>query len=274
MLERQKNGSVVCTSCGSLVGVQDDRCFRCGRWNPGLWGFAPALRRLGQDLGFTAIVIWGCLGLYVASLLVDQEGIRGSGLMSFLAPSRRSLFVFGAAGALPVFEGGRWWTVLSAAWLHGSLLHIAFNMMWVRDLAPVTAAVYGPGRAVLIYTVSAVTGFALSSLWVGLTVGASAPIFGLLGALVLSGRRGVATQVSRQAWFYAVVLFALGFLMPGVDNTAHFGGFVGGFVVAWILDPMRPERLEHLLMALLCIVLTPVSILVSLLHGLRFFPIQ
>ena len=52
MFKRQRTGSVVCASCGSLVGVNDDRCYTCGRRNPGLWGYGPLLRRLGNDLGF------------------------------------------------------------------------------------------------------------------------------------------------------------------------------------------------------------------------------
>ena len=72
--------------------------------------------------------------------------------MSFMAPASPALFLFGASGSLPVFGLGRWWTVLSAAWLHGGLLHILFNMMWVRQLAPATAELYGPGRMVIIYT--------------------------------------------------------------------------------------------------------------------------
>src|SRR5213592_2285300 len=82
------------------------------------------------------------------------DSIRMDGLLSMLSPSIQSLFLFGASGAVPVFRFGRWWTVLSAAWLHGGVLHIAFNMMWVRDLAPPTARFYGPGRTVIIYTVS------------------------------------------------------------------------------------------------------------------------
>jgi hypothetical protein len=90
---------------------------------------------------------------------------------------------------------------LTAGWLHGGLLHIAFNLLWVRQLAPASADLYGPGRTVIIYTVSGIVGFTLSSLmgflapglpFIGgarLTVGASAPIFGLLGALVCYGRR-------------------------------------------------------------------------------------
>src|SRR5215813_11176515 len=57
---RQKWGSVVCPSCGNLVGVNDERCFTCGRWNPGMWGFAPALNRFGRDLGFTLFVMGAC----------------------------------------------------------------------------------------------------------------------------------------------------------------------------------------------------------------------
>ncbi len=119
MFGRQRTGSVICTSCGKLVGVQDDVCWNCGRRNPGLWGFAPVLRRLGNDLGFVPIVIWGCAALYLATLLVDTKGIRMSGI-SILAPSMRSLFLFGASGSLPIYGYGRWWTVLSAGWLHGN----------------------------------------------------------------------------------------------------------------------------------------------------------
>src|SRR6185436_1613180 len=70
MFKRQKTGSVVCPSCGSLVGVNDEQCYTCGRRNPGLWGFAPLLRRLGNDFGFVPLVTYGCSALYVAGLVV------------------------------------------------------------------------------------------------------------------------------------------------------------------------------------------------------------
>src|SRR6188508_1161333 len=69
MFKRQRTGSVVCASCGSLVGVNDDVCYSCGRRNPGLWGFGRALRSFGNDLGFINVVLYGCIGLYIASLL-------------------------------------------------------------------------------------------------------------------------------------------------------------------------------------------------------------
>ena len=57
MFQRKTEGSVVCPSCGSLVGVRDDKCYSCGRANPGLWGYAPAIRALGRDMGFVPLVI-------------------------------------------------------------------------------------------------------------------------------------------------------------------------------------------------------------------------
>src|SRR3954470_9510734 len=124
LLRRQTSGSVVCASCGSLVGVRDERCFNCGRRNPGLWGFAPLLRSLGNDLGFVQLVIWGCGALYVGSLLLSgrEMSVMGGVLFSFLPPNVQSMFLLGASGAAPVFVYGRWWTIFSASWLHGSLL--------------------------------------------------------------------------------------------------------------------------------------------------------
>src|SRR2546425_10644332 len=140
VFQRRTGGSVVCPSCGSLVGVRDDKCYSCGRVRPGLFGFGPMLRSLGVDLGFVPIVIGGCSVLYVLSLLATGSGIlQVNGLFSFLSPSVPALFLFGASGAIPVFRFHRWWTVLSASWLHGGLLHIVFNMMWVRQLGPATA---------------------------------------------------------------------------------------------------------------------------------------
>ena len=64
--------------------------------------------------------------------------------------------MFGASGAYPVFGRGRWWTVLSAGWLHAGLLHIAMNMYWVWQMGPAMTELFGPGRTVIIYTAGGV----------------------------------------------------------------------------------------------------------------------
>jgi rhomboid protease GluP len=282
VFKRQTTGSVICTSCGVLVGVNDDACYNCGRRNPGLWGYAPALRALGGDMGFAPFVIGTCVVLYALTLVYSRDQIGMGGLFGLLAPNRESLSLFGASGALPVFAGDRWWTVLSAGWLHGSALHILFNMMWVRQLAPATAEMYGPGRMIIIYTAAGVAGFALSS-FAGafipgilflrggqFTVGASAAIFGLLGALVYYGRRSGSSAVGSQALSYAMILGLFGFLMPGIDNYAHAGGFAGGYLAGRFLDPLKPERIDHIAIAVFCLGASLVSVVVSLVHGVQF----
>jgi rhomboid protease GluP len=284
MLGRKTSGSVVCPSCGSLVGVNDDRCYTCGRANPGLWGFGPLLRRLGADLGFVPLVMGASSAIYLVMLIASGTGIRMDGMMSMLAPSTSVLFLFGASGAVPVFGFGRWWTVLSAGWLHSGLLHILFNMLWVRQLGPATADVLGPARTVIVYTVAGVAGFLLSSIagtvmgntpifflrGAGFTVGASAPIFGLLGALVHYGRTG-SSLMKQQAMGYAVTLFVFGLIMPGVDNYAHAGGFAGGYLTSAFFNPMTRERGDHLVVAIVCLVATFAAIAVSILEGLALF---
>lgn len=278
--KRQRSGSVVCPSCGTLVGVKDERCYNCGRWNPGMWGFAPALRRFGHDMGFVPLVMGGCALLYVLTLLMSGSAMRMGGLFSLFAPDSRVLFIFGASGSLPVFGAGRWWTVLSASWLHGGLLHILFNMLWIRQLAPATADIFGAGRMVIIYVVSGASGFLLSSVagyvfpgvpllgGAQLTIGASAAIFGLLGALVQYGRNRGSSMISREAMGYAIMLFVFGLIMPGVDNYGHAGGFIGGYLAAARLNPLQPERVEHVLAGVIAIVASFLAIVASVVNGI------
>ncbi len=274
MFGRQKTGSVVCASCGYLVGVNDDRCYHCGRRNPGLWGFAPALRRLGNDLGFVPFMTGICIIVYVLSLFASRGEVGMSG-WGMLSPNGRALLVFGASGAWPLFVMGHWWTLLSASWLHGSLIHIGFNVLWIRQLAPTIGEFYGPGRMVIIYTFSGVVGFAVSSIagYIGipipflqgaqLTVGASASIFGFLGALVYYGRRSGSRLVHSQAMSWVLMAGIMGFLLPGIDNWAHAGGFAGGYLMGRWLDPLTPERINHLAIAVVCLAASVLAILAS-----------
>lgn len=286
MFKRQTNGSCICVFCNQLISVNKPTCPHCGRKNPSLWGYSRSLRRLGRDLGFTAIVTWGCIALYLTTLLSDYRHISNSGMFNLLSPSTLSLQLFGASGARPVFELGRWWTLLSAGWLHGSLLHIAFNLLWIRNLAFEVAQAFGSGRLVIIYTVAIVIGSLLSSLFgyffqglpilqgAQVTIGASGGLFGLLGALVAYGQITRNFMVRHQALTYAVVMFLFGFIMPNVDNWAHFGGFLGGYLISRMggLDPRCREGLRHLFLAIICLALTALSILASIIHGVNIWP--
>jgi rhomboid protease GluP len=149
-------------------------------------------------------------------------------------------------------------------------------MMWVRNLGPTTAEVIGPARTVVIYTVAGAVGFILSSFMgeygpalpllrgAPLTVGASASIFGLLGALVHYGRKGGSSYIHGEAKRYAVILFVFGLIMPGIDNWAHAGGFIGGYATSAFFNPMTRERGDHMLMAVVCLAATVMAVAASL----------
>jgi rhomboid protease GluP len=277
MLGRQRSGSVVCRSCGRLVGVNDAQCANCGAARPALWGFAPLLRKWGDETVATQLIVFVCAVLYMLTLATDLGGIRNQGLFSLLAPSLESLVRFGASGTEPVLRWQRWWTPLSAGWLHGGLLHVGFNLYWLLQIGPLVAGFYGAGRMVVIYTVASVCGFLASTFATFMpsivrtifgsghfSMGASAGLFGLLAALVWYGRRSGSRELSRQVWTWVLFLGLFGFLMRGVDNWAHLGGFVGGLAICRLLDPLKPERLDHLAAAVVCLLLTAGAIVASL----------
>jgi rhomboid protease GluP len=282
VFKRQRTGSVICTSCGVLVGVGDERCYNCSRWNPGLWGWAPAFRALGQDLGFVPFVIGACIVVYALMLVFSRGSIETNNMFALFSPSTSAMVVFGGSGAYPIFELGRWWTVLSAGWLHAGPLHIFFNMLAARQLAPAVADLFGPGRMIIIYIAGSLAGFTASSLageflprlpFIGggaFTVGASASISALIGAMLAYGHRSGSGMARTYAMQNVVMLVIMGVLIPFVDNWAHLGGFAGGYVTARTLDPLKPERIDHLAMAVVLLAVSLLSVVWSVLHAFYF----
>jgi len=199
---------------------------------------------------------------YLLSLLISaQRGFSGSPL-GFLSPDQRSLFLLGATGSVPVLRFGRFWTLVSASYLHGGLLHIFFNMMALRQIGPWVSSEFGPNRTFIIYTLGGVCGYLASCLaGVSFTIGASASICGLIGALFFFGKsRGgsYGAAVSREVSGWLISLFLFGFVMPGINNWGHGGGIVGGVVLAKLLGYQErgAEGTGHRLLALLCLLVT------------------
>ena len=271
---RQTEGSLVCARCGKLIGINESECPYCGAWRPGLYGFAPALQRLvGNRLDLVSVILVACISLYAASLLLQPEAIFSGGLMSFGSPGRRALYQLGMTSGI-VFGDGWWWTLLTANYLHGSLLHIFFNMMWVRNLAPAATEVYGPARTFVLFNISGAAGFYLSNVMTGYeTIGASAGIFGLLAALIVYGRKRGSSMVTQQLWQWAVILAVLGFIIPGINNWAHGGGFAGGWVAAQLmgLSDERREGTGVIVTALGLIAVTAVGVGLSFVKATAIF---
>ena len=271
---RKTTGAILCPSCGRLTNADAQVCLVCGRRNPGMWGFGGALSTLFRRWSFINAVTIACVVLYVASLVLDPAAaLRPRGLFDALSPSDRMLLLFGATGTLP-WAYGHWWTLLTAIYLHGSVLHILFNVLWIRQLGPAVEEMYGPSRLAVIFTVSGVLGFVASNLiGVPFTIGASGAIFGLLGAMVAYGRKrgGVYGRlILRQYGQWALVLFIFGFFMSGVNNFAHAGGFIGGFVGGLVLSlaERRREQGVDRLLAAGCIAVTVAAFALQLVSAL------
>jgi rhomboid protease GluP len=229
--------AILCPRCRKLIGSQAPSCPFCGLRRPGLLSVGTTLRRLAANADLSLMISCLCVGLYVLALLADPAAVlRPRGLMGILAPSSGALQQFGATGTYPVRLGGRWWTLLTAIYLHGGLLHILFNVLWVRQLGPLVQQACGPFRTFVVFTVAGVCGFILSvHMEHLLTLGASGSIFGLLAAAIEHFRRTGARLYTRQFVQWALILFVFGLLFPGVDNWAHAGGFAGGYATAWLL---------------------------------------
>jgi rhomboid protease GluP len=205
-----------------------------------MFGYSRTLQNVFGTLDVTTAILWTCVILYLVSLILDpREILRGGGYMDLLSPSGMALFRLGMTGGDLVEVYRRWWTPLSATYLHGGLVHIFFNMMWLRILGPGLEEMLGPGRFFLLYSISGIGGFLLSNAVSGSpTVGASGAVFGLLAATVVVGRahggewgRGA----SRQALMLAGLMLLFGFMSPVTNNLAHIGGFIAGGAMTWIL---------------------------------------
>ena len=225
-------------------------------------GLSDVFRRLFRTGSPTNLITIACIALYVSSLLFDPAGaLRPRGPFEVFSPSSGALHALGATGAFP-WAQGEWWTLFTAIYLHGGLLHILFNVLWIRQLGPAVEELYGPARFFVIFTISGVVGFVVSNaVGVAFTVGASGSIFGLLGAMVAFGRRrgGVfGTMVLRQYGQWALLLFVFGFFMSGVNNLAHLGGFIGGLGAGLVISlaERRTETTVDHLLAGACILVT------------------
>jgi rhomboid protease GluP len=182
--------------------------------------------------------------------------------LSLFSPRSEILMLLGATGTIPIDELHRWWTLVSANYLHGNLLHIFFNMVAFRQLGHLVLQLYGLHRMIILYTLSGVAGFWVSYLaGVPFTIGASAAVCGLIGAMLFYGksRGGIFGQVLfKQVGGWTIGIFIFGLLVPGINNWGHGGGILAGALLGFILgyQEKRRETFRHRTLALGCMVLT------------------
>ena len=162
------------------------------------------------------------------------------------------------ANYAPYVTGGDYWRLFTANFLHIGLLHIAFNLYALYIVGMEVEMFYGPWRFLVIYLLTGISGAIASYAFTyGLSAGASTAIFGLIGTLVafFTRNRAVFGEMSRSRLTNLIVVIAInvvyGLSVPYIDMWGHAGGFVGGFILGWLLCPFyqiesRPDGLRHI----------------------------
>jgi rhomboid protease GluP len=264
----QQKNSLLCPGCRKLISRSEDKCPYCGLRKPGSWLKANRFAALFADPDeLLRMIIYVNIGMFVFSILLNpaRTGLNFNPL-AFLAPGDQSLLILGATGTVPILQLHHWWSLVAANYLHGGLLHIFFNMVALRQLGPLAAREFGVYRMFAVYTIGGVLGFFISFLaGVHFTIGASASLCSLIGALLFYGKnRGGAygQAIYSQIGGWALMIFVFGLLVPGINNWGHGGGMVAGAVLAYLLGyrERKRETLGHRLLGLACGLVT-VSVL-------------
>jgi rhomboid protease GluP len=254
------------------------RCPYCGLASPGSWWKSnPWTQALKNPEQVMRIMIYVNVAMFLVSLLFNPRS-AGFSINPFqlLSPSNHSLLLLGATGTYPIDSFGRWWTLLSANYLHGGVLHILFNMMAFRQIAPLVIQEYGAYRMIVLYTASGVLGYGVSYLaGVPLTIGASAAVCGLIGAVLYFSKNwggSYGQAVYRQVGGWVVGLFIFGFLMPGINNWAHGGGLLGGALLGFWMgyQEQKREAYIHKALAGVCAAATVAALFWALASGVYY----
>lgn len=290
-MQRKSANSLLCPNCRKLISADEPACPHCGlsrpgaRWKRGWWML------IFQDAeALTRVIIGINIIFYVLAIAFNPRGsVFTLNPLTFLAPAGKNLLLLGATGRLPIDDlmlravyGWpvldqilRWSTLLTANYLHGSLLHIIFNMLVLRQIGLLAGREFGAGRMFVIYTLSGVCGFVVSYLaGVAFTIGASAAVCGLIGAMIYYGKsRGglYGNLIYRQIGGWAIGLLVIG-LLPGINNWGHGGGFAAGLGLAWLFGYQERvrESFRHRALAGLCALATVAALGGSLLYAVYF----
>jgi rhomboid protease GluP len=194
--------------------------------------------RSQSTISLTQILLGANMAVFLAMAI-------GSGsVMDF--PGHALLF---GANYGPKTLTGQWWRLITYMFMHGGILHIAFNMWCLWDLGALCESLYGPVTYGAIYLITGVSGGLASVGWNPgvLSVGASGAIFGLAGALVASFALGEFPLPSiairgtlRSLLVFVVFNLFFGSMFGGVDNAAHIGGLISGLIFGALIAKLAP----------------------------------
>jgi len=239
----------ICPKCQHPAGRDEVKCSRCdtelggvmrNRAGRALAGVLPE----GTPL-YTLLLVMVCGALYFVTVRMVEGGQIFRGPVGLAAAK--------AGALLPelALEHGQWWRFITSCFLHGSLIHLAFNMVALAQLGAAFEQRWGRQRFLAVFVITGIAGMLVSAWWrqrqgqPALVLGASGAVFGVMGAgitsLVRRGSRGLAHMKERLV-SWAVFGLIMSF-QGNIDMMAHLGGLVSGLVLGLIIaDHDSPRR--------------------------------
>ena len=251
-------------------------CVQCGRQLPALsfgrklcqWCVQNEAAKRGEDTPIQRVepapwkrsqsssmaVTQAIFGINVAVFVAMSLAV---GVTLFGDPAWQELSVRLGANYGPYTLSGQWWRLLACVFIHGGLLHIAFNMWCLWNLGRLAESVYGHWTFALVYLITGLSASLMSVAWhfpiPVPSVGASGAIFGIAGALIASfylgefsmPRAAMTGMLRSVATFVAYNLF-FGAVMAGTDNAAHVGGLLMGLLLGALIAKVAPEHDDFL----------------------------
>ncbi|MGB6430811.1 MAG: rhomboid family intramembrane serine protease [Candidatus Acidiferrales bacterium] len=241
----------ICPKCGSLAGVGTSHCPQCGaNLNFSLAAASKSFSRfLPQTSPATYFIVALCALLYGLSYVLTMRtgGAPSGSLFDIGGISPDVLDRLGASRPLP-FDIAEPWRLITAVFLHGSLLHIGFNMWVLMDIGPMVEELYGSARYFFVFVLTGALGYVVSAAFGHFSIGASGALLGLIGLLLAAttSRSSSGMQMLRKRLIYFLVYIAIfGLLMRGTDNAAHAGGLVSGFVLGKLISDRPPAGVSE-----------------------------
>lgn len=196
-----------------------------------------------KDYTITPILIY--INLLFALLVCFSGG-------GFMYTDNEMLIKWGA-NYEPLVEQGQYWRLLTAAFLHGGLLHLFMNMAFLIVGGTVLEPLLGKFKFLMVYLLLAILASCCSLWWYDpvLSVGASGAVFGLFGVLIVFAMAGITGPENSREILFGIVLFIaynllLGLATKGIDNAGHIGGLLAGIAIGVILAiPKTPLTVKY-----------------------------
>ncbi len=243
-------------------------CIRCGRQMPALifgkkicqWCKQHEAAQRGELDDDAPQPVIAAPWVQRESSISLTEVLFGANVMVFIAMVLASGSVMDFPGQIMVHFGanfgprtlsGDWWRLLTYMFLHGGLMHIAFNMWCLWDLGALCESLYGRWTFGAIYILTGIAGGVGSVGWNPgvLSVGASGAIFGLAGALIASFYLGEFSLprvaiggTLRSLLFFVGFNVLFGTMVSGIDNACHAGGLVSGLILGALIARLAPQH--------------------------------